>query len=334
MLMQLPSPQADPALPGEPKRTMPIRCRMSVSYHNDELSGCGIRPTMTGHQKQTAFGSEPSECGAIVVACHPIAITILIDRHSTPETADGELFVGDVQRGRWTGESEYEEARVLKMRVDRSLAPELLHNAPGPSRDVLIDSATASNHPLIDELSHALAAIEPLDEGFRTLCVGAVREAIGTCLPQSASKSEAPRDMQPRTRLSKWRLKRVEHYVEEHFAEKITLADLARAAGLTRMYFAGQFRSATGMRPHDFILRKRIGRAQDLLLTSDLALVEIAHSVGFQAQAHFTSTFKRFVGETPHRWRLSMMEKTISTSTDRDFAPVPAGYDNRGASPS
>jgi AraC-like DNA-binding protein len=319
MLMQLLSPQTDPAIPGEPRRAMPIRCRMSVSYHNDELPDCAIIPTMTGHQDQAALGSEQSECGAIVVACHPIAITILIDRNSTPGAPDSQYFVGGFQRGRWIGESEYQEAQGLKMRVDRSFPAEFLHNAPDPSRDVVVDSTAAANHPIIDELSHALAAIEPLDEGIRTLCVGAVRQAIGTCLPQSACKSEAPQDIQPRTRLSKWRLKRVEQFVEEHFAEKITLADLARAAGLTRMYFAGQFRSATGMRPHDFILRKRIGHAQDLLLKSDLALVEIAHGVGFQAQAHFTSTFKRFVGETPHRWRLSMMEKTISTRTDRDF---------------
>ena len=69
------------------------------------------------------------------------------------------------------------------------------------------------------------------------------------------------------------------------------------------MHFAAQFRIATGFRPHEYLLRKRIERACDLLVTSDASLVDIALSVGFQTQAHFTTVFKRFMGETPHRWR-------------------------------
>jgi AraC-like DNA-binding protein len=81
------------------------------------------------------------------------------------------------------------------------------------------------------------------------------------------------------------------------------LSDLAAFAGLSRMYFAAQFRAATGVRPHEYLLRRRVERAQDLLSTSGQALVEVALSVGFQTQAHFTTVFKRFVGQTPHRWR-------------------------------
>jgi AraC family transcriptional regulator len=86
-----------------------------------------------------------------------------------------------------------------------------------------------------------------------------------------------------RTPLQKWRMKRV--------------------IGLTRMHFAAQFRAATGRRPHDFVLQRRIDRARELLGDPELALVDVALSVGFQTQAHFTTVFKRFAGETPHRWR-------------------------------
>jgi AraC-like DNA-binding protein len=103
--------------------------------------------------------------------------------------------------------------------------------------------------------------------------------------------------------LPKWRLKRALEYVEAHLAERITLADLASATGLSRMYFAAQFRAAMGIRPREYLLRRRIARAQDLLSKSRMTLVEIALSVGFQTQAYFTTVFKRFVGETPHQWR-------------------------------
>ncbi len=112
-----------------------------------------------------------------------------------------------------------------------------------------------------------------------------------------------PATRRRRTPLQKWRMKRVIEHVDAHLARRITLADMASAAGLTRMHFAAQFRAATGMRPHDFILQRRIDRARELLGDPELALVDVALSVGFQTQAHFTTVFKRFAGETPHRWR-------------------------------
>jgi AraC family transcriptional regulator len=69
------------------------------------------------------------------------------------------------------------------------------------------------------------------------------------------------------------------------------------------MHFAAQFRAATGLRPHEYLLQRRIERARELLLTSRLPLAEIAFEVGFKTQAHFTTVFARFVGETPNVWR-------------------------------
>jgi AraC family transcriptional regulator len=111
-----------------------------------------------------------------------------------------------------------------------------------------------------------------------------------------------------RTPLQKWRLKRVTDHVDGHLSRRITLADMAAVAGLTRMHFAAQFRAATGMRPHDFLLQRRIDRARGLLRDPKLALVDVALSVGFQTQAHFTTVFKRFAGDTPNRWRRLALE--------------------------
>jgi AraC-like DNA-binding protein len=103
--------------------------------------------------------------------------------------------------------------------------------------------------------------------------------------------------------LSNRRLMRVLAYIDANIGEPITLANLAATAGLSRMYFARQFRAATGVRPHEFVLRKRVERAQQLLTVTSDALVDIALSVGFQTQAHFTTVFKKIVGNTPRQWR-------------------------------
>ncbi|WP_426440994.1 helix-turn-helix domain-containing protein [Bradyrhizobium genosp. P] len=104
--------------------------------------------------------------------------------------------------------------------------------------------------------------------------------------------------------LQKWRLKRVIDHIERHISSRITLLDLAAVAGLSRMHFASQFRAATGLRPHQFLLRERVRSAEALMQDPTMTLLEIAMAVGFQTQAHFTTVFKRFSGCTPRHWRM------------------------------
>ena len=103
--------------------------------------------------------------------------------------------------------------------------------------------------------------------------------------------------------LSKSRFNRVREYIDANLSHDISLTDLAGVAGLSRMHFAGQFRRTTGLQPHRYLLQQRIEQAKGLLRTTDHRLVEIALSVGFKTQSHFTTVFKRFVGQTPAVWR-------------------------------
>ena len=133
--------------------------------------------------------------------------------------------------------------------------------------------------------------------------VGAVGDAtrIHSLMPERSGPSDWPG--RSRTPLPQWRLRRVIAHIDTNIDAGISLADLAGVAGLSRMHFAAQFRAATGLRPHEFLLRRRIDHAQRLLAEPRARLVDVALSVGFQTQAHFTTVFKRFVGLTPHRWR-------------------------------
>ncbi|AMA56273.1 AraC family transcriptional regulator [Bradyrhizobium sp. CCGE-LA001] len=169
------------------------------------------------------------------------------------------------------------------------------------------------NDPVVRSLAEALAAVESLTPADGAICVDALRLAVVARL--SALQSGRPGQFEGRVRgclgasdrqiqgLQKWRLKRVLDYIESHFCRKVQLADLAAVAGLSRMHFAAQFRIATGCSPHEYILRERIRRAKDLLRNCEMPIVEIALTVGFQSQAHFTTTFRRFAGDSPRRWR-------------------------------
>jgi AraC-like DNA-binding protein len=133
----------------------------------------------------------------------------------------------------------------------------------------------------------------------------AADEKFAQCIGQTLAMHLARLEF-PRTKvnaLPKWRLRRVEEYVNGHFDRCISLSDLAKVAGLSRMHFAAQFRAATGYRPREYLLHQRIEHAKSLLSRTETPLAEVALAVGFCTQAHFSTVFKRMTGETPARWR-------------------------------
>jgi AraC-like DNA-binding protein len=143
--------------------------------------------------------------------------------------------------------------------------------------------------------------------------------ANGRCRePPTASRN-------PPLALQTWRLRRVQEYVRSHISDTIRLTDLANAAGLTRMYFAAQFRARTGVRPHDYVIRQRIAHAQALLMVPQTKISDVGFCVGFANQAHFTTVFRRYTGITPHRWRLSQSPEdwVSSMKTSRSRADMP-----------
>jgi AraC-like DNA-binding protein len=155
----------------------------------------------------------------------------------------------------------------------------------------------------VEPLIRSLANIPPGGPAVAQLYIQGVSLAVAAQLILSHRPPYQTGEKLKIPPLPKWRLKRTLDYIEANIAEPITLPALAKCAGLTRMYFAAQFRVATGFRPHDFVLRRRIERAQDMLLAPKITLTDIAFNTGFQTQSHFTTVFKRLVGQTPNRWR-------------------------------
>lgn len=153
-------------------------------------------------------------------------------------------------------------------------------------------------------------------------------EKFARCIGQTLAMHLARLEF-PRTRvnaLPKWRLRRVEEYVKAHFDRAIGLSDLAKVAGLSRMHFAAQFRIATGYRPREYLLHQRIEHAKSLLSISEMPLAEIALTVGFSTQAHFSTVFKRITSETPARWRCARKNELPLIQSP----PQASAFDKRG----
>jgi AraC family transcriptional regulator len=194
---------------------------------------------------------------------------------------------------------------ILHLHIPNTVLTSLL---PGPCStaagitDVFAGKRTLHD-PSIERLAHGLIHADDVSDIFGPTYVDGICVAMLARLLDlhSAAASRAPK--QTVSALAKWRLKRVVDYVQQHLDEPISLADLAASTGLSRMHFAAQFRAATGMRPHEYLVWRRVEQAMVLLRDHRRPLCEVALDVGFKTQAHFTTVFKRITWQTPNEWR-------------------------------
>jgi AraC family transcriptional regulator len=113
--------------------------------------------------------------------------------------------------------------------------------------------------------------------------------------------------------LAPWQIRRVSTYIEEHLVETIRNRELATLVRLSSFHFCRAFRQSFGDSPHRYIVRRRVERAQGLMLTTTVSLAHIAVSCGIADQAYLNKLFRRLVGETPGSWRRARMVESGSS---------------------
>ncbi len=92
-------------------------------------------------------------------------------------------------------------------------------------------------------------------------------------------------------------------YVEEHYAEPIEVADMARLCNLSYSYFSHQFRQSIGTTFSEYLNARRIAEAERLLGTTDATISEIALQVGYSNPGYFIQKFKAQKGVSPRKFR-------------------------------
>lgn len=103
--------------------------------------------------------------------------------------------------------------------------------------------------------------------------------------------------------LSRANLNRVLAYIEENLDGELRLEELAQLNSLSRYHFARSFRESLGETPYQYILRKRIQRAKNLLLKPGTTAAQAAKKTGFSNASQFTRMFRKATGVTPLTWR-------------------------------
>ena len=220
-----------------------------------------------------------------------------------------------------------DQPAVVLVPGDSTLIPRgcaaTLHHAP---RDVLVLELTDA---LIARAAKALHIHEPAspllprcclrDERITRLCDvldveardgfasgRAFGEAIAMALASRLVTVNAQWAVLPGTRAgypTARALLPVLEYIDDNLDADLTVAKLARIAGLSRHWFAHQFRAAMHCAPHQYVLGRRIERAKQLLAQTDLSATAVGYALGFGNPSHFAQAFRRSTGVTPSSYR-------------------------------
>jgi AraC family transcriptional regulator len=173
--------------------------------------------------------------------------------------------------------------------------------------------------PLLDVTRLELPHLSGVDDPLLSGCVRALRDELGRNDAASSLYAEslagtlamhlarrygrAPVvDRSAGVGLTGRALRNVVEYLETHLADDVSLAQLARVAGLSPFHFARQFKISTGATPHGFLRNRRLERARALLQVRGNTLAEVARLTGFCDQSHLSAHFKRRFGLTPGRF--------------------------------
>jgi AraC family transcriptional regulator len=103
--------------------------------------------------------------------------------------------------------------------------------------------------------------------------------------------------------LAAWQMARVVAYIDSNLHRTIHIRDLSAVARRSPAHFSRRFKLAVGEPPHAYIVRRRLERARQLMMSSAGPLSEIALDVGFSDQAHLCRLFRQAFGQSPASWR-------------------------------
>ena len=169
--------------------------------------------------------------------------------------------------------------------------PVLDHQRLPPLRELAPVSARASIAALLLQEPAPRAACSLEDIALDL--AGSVISVVSDCLARAQTD-----DIRKAGRIAQ-----VLRHMETNSEQIVSIADLANEAALSRYHFLRAFKRATGVTPHQWLLRKRLRNAAERLIISDAPITEIALDVGFDDLSNFIRSFRAEFGLSPRQYR-------------------------------
>jgi AraC family transcriptional regulator len=218
---------------------------------------------------------------------------IVRDRHGTSLLSQGSYFLASAGHCFACSHRHGEGDRCLSFRFEPELFDRIAHDAgaePAFAHNRLTPVRPLA--PLTARVRRAMHEPAMLDE----IAIELAGTAIG--LAGGERRTSAPSSHQGR-------MSEVLRYMAAHSAAPHKLAGLARMANLSPYHFLRSFKAATGVTPHQWLLRARLREAAEKLAATKVPVTGIALDVGFEDLSNFTRSFHAEFGASPRQYRLA-----------------------------
>jgi AraC family transcriptional regulator len=173
----------------------------------------------------------------------------------------------------------------------------------GIGRPLHFKPTFATPDPFLHEITAALTSAPQINDPAANLFTETLFSAACARILRNYAEVRYPLSDPPR--LTDDQLRTAIDYIHDHIGESLELRSISRAAGLSEFHFARLFKAATGVTPFQFVTRRRMERAKQLLRKTRLPIFEIAERVGYQTPSHFSARFHAISGCGPNDYRRS-----------------------------
>lgn len=99
---------------------------------------------------------------------------------------------------------------------------------------------------------------------------------------------------------------RIRHYLDQHYRESLTLSAIGKTLHISEYYLSHIFKDEFGVPPMQYVMKRRIGEAQNLLMDTDMPIGDIADYLGFSSISHLNTMFSKYIGIPPGKYRQSV----------------------------
>lgn len=188
--------------------------------------------------------------------------------------------------------------RAVAMRLDRD---------PG---SIDIADRFQMRDPVIEHIGWTLKADLESNVTSERLLRDSLGVALAARLLQRHYRGSLPM-REIRGGLTHTKLERVIAHIEDNLASKLSLPGIAEVAGMSVSHLKTLFRNSTGVPVYEYVLRRRVERAQFLLRNHKLSIAEIAVATGFAHQSHLARHMHRILGYTPSALRRKSSKQPV-----------------------
>ena len=140
--------------------------------------------------------------------------------------------------------------------------------------------------------------------------------------------AERDKNLTPTKQKREHLMYRIIDYINEHYAEPLTLKKISEAVYISEAHLSHYFKKDAGLSPMQYLMHRIIGEAQSMLIETSKPIQDIGEELGFVSSAHFSKMFKKYVGITPKEYRNHFIDRKSFFGTTHYYANHSRLYKN------